>query len=297
MLIHGIQVVPAIYDQLFEFDITKGPRGTGEYTLEDHNWLALGALRGQVIESNEVISPTQMKWKVRRGIHYHNRPPANGRELTREDVLVTWATVAAEPRAGLMYKGDEILKMTPDPSDDWTINVEMSEPDTLGLWAYIITSLNGVLPAEYWRDTSINREDWRNHMGSGPYFPTEVVEGSHITYAKNPDYWQTDPLNPGNQLPYLDTMQIVAFADGSAGRGAAQRQARPHGDTRNDSGRAGGVAAKQPGDPNGPLLDLGAICGGAYRLGAVERHQGATRSDDGREPRSAHWSLVRASSG
>ena len=98
VLIHGIQVVPAIYDQLFEFDIAKGPRGTGEYTLEDHNWLALGALRGQVIESNEVISPTQMKWTVRRGIHYHNRPPANGRELTREDVLVTWATIAAEPR-------------------------------------------------------------------------------------------------------------------------------------------------------------------------------------------------------
>ena len=225
VLIHGIQVVPAIYDQLFEFDIAKGPRGTGEYTLEDHNWLALGALRGQVIESNEVISPTQMKWTVRRGIHYHNRPPANGRELTREDVLVTWATVAAEPRSGLMYKGDEMLRMTADPSDDWTINVEMADPDTLGLWAYIITSLNGVLPAEYWQDTSINREDWRNHMGSGPYWPTEVVEGSHITYAKNPDYWQTDPLNPGNQLPYLDTMQIVAFADGAA-RVAALRSGK-----------------------------------------------------------------------
>ena len=225
VLIHGIQVVPAIYDQLFEFDITKGPRGTGEFTLHDHNWLNPNAFTGQVIESNTVLSPTQMKWKVRRGIHYHNRPPANGRELTREDVLVTWATVAAEPRSGLMYKGDEILMMTPDPSDDWTINVEMSQPDTLGLWAYIITSLNGVLPAEYWRDTSINREDWRNHMGSGPFWPSEVVEGSHITYTKNPDYWQTDPLNPGNQLPYLDTMQIVAFADGAA-RVAALRSGK-----------------------------------------------------------------------
>ena len=38
VLIHGIQVVPAIYDQLFEYDITQGPRGTGEWGLNDFNW-------------------------------------------------------------------------------------------------------------------------------------------------------------------------------------------------------------------------------------------------------------------
>ena len=31
VLQHGIQVVPAIYYQLFEYDITQGPRGTGEW--------------------------------------------------------------------------------------------------------------------------------------------------------------------------------------------------------------------------------------------------------------------------
>ena len=67
-----------------------------------------------------------MRWKIRRGIHYHDRPPANGREMTVEDVLVTWEHVTAEPRSGPMYKGDELLKMTADPNDPWTINVELS---------------------------------------------------------------------------------------------------------------------------------------------------------------------------
>ena len=216
VLIHGIQVVPAIYDQLFEYDITQGPRGTGEWGLNDFNWQNPNVITFQVIESNEVISPTQLRWKIRQGIHYHDRPPANGREMTVEDVLVTWEHVTAEPRSGLMYKGDELLKMTADPNDPWAINVELAAPDSLGLWVYLTSALNGVLPAEWWRDDSINREDWRSHMGSGPFWPIDVVEGSHITYTRNPNYWMEDPLNPGNQLPYLDTMQIISFADGAA---------------------------------------------------------------------------------
>ena len=79
VLIHGIQVVPAIYDQLFEYDITKGPRGTGEWGLNDFNWQRPDAISFQVIETVTQLSPTQLKWKIRRGINYHDRPPANGR--------------------------------------------------------------------------------------------------------------------------------------------------------------------------------------------------------------------------
>jgi ABC-type oligopeptide transport system substrate-binding subunit len=56
------------------------------------------------------------------------------------------------------------------------------------------------LPREYWEDDSINKEDWHNHMGSGPFWPTDVVEGSHVTYDKNPNYWQTDPFHPENRV-------------------------------------------------------------------------------------------------
>ncbi len=56
--------------------------------------------------------------------------------------------------------------MTPVRTTTGLIDIELSIPDTHGRWAYIITSLNGIVPREYWEDDSINKADWRNHMGS-----------------------------------------------------------------------------------------------------------------------------------
>ena len=105
--------------------------------------------------------------------------------------------------------------MSPWEHDDWTIEVNLSIPDTLGRWNYIITSMNGIAPKEYLDDKSINKEDWRNSMGSGPWM-VEDDDGSSITYKKNPDYWQHDPFFPKNRLPYLDKMKIVNFKDTAA---------------------------------------------------------------------------------
>ena len=35
-----------------------------------------------------------------------------------------------------------------------------------------------------------NAQDWRNLVGTGPYMLTDWVEGSAVTYTKNPDYWK-----------------------------------------------------------------------------------------------------------
>ena len=57
VLIHGIQVVPAIYDQLFEYDITQGPRGTGEWGLNDFNWQNPNVITFQVIRVQHGTEP------------------------------------------------------------------------------------------------------------------------------------------------------------------------------------------------------------------------------------------------
>ena len=47
-------------------------------------------------------------------------------------------------------------------------------------------------------------QDWRNLVGTGPYELTDWVQGSSLTYAKNPNYWGYDEKSPENRLPYLD---------------------------------------------------------------------------------------------
>ena len=46
--------------------------------------------------------------------------------------------------------------------------------------------------------------DWRNLVGTGPFMLTDWVEGSSLTWVKNPDYWGHDEKYPENRLPYVD---------------------------------------------------------------------------------------------
>ena len=67
--------------------------------------------------------------------------------------------------------------------------------------------------------------DWENVIGTGPFLITDYVSGSIIKFERNPNYWQNDPLNPGNQLPYVDEVKIMIMTDPST-RLAALRSAQ-----------------------------------------------------------------------
>ena len=73
---------------------------------------------------------------------------------------------------------------------------------------------------------------WRNAVGTGPFILTDYLSGSAATLVKNPDYWATDPVGPGqgNQLPYIDGIQYLIIPDVST-RQAALRTGKKAGDT------------------------------------------------------------------
>ena len=55
--------------------------------------------------------------------------------------------------------------------------------------------------------------DCDNMVGTGPYMLTEWVEGSSITYSKNPDYWDYDEKYPENRLPYIDQINRLIMPE------------------------------------------------------------------------------------
>jgi len=55
--------------------------------------------------------------------------------------------------------------------------------------------------------------DWTKAVGSGPWMLDDFVAGGSFTYAKNPDYWATDPRYPNNQLPYADKLVMLVIPD------------------------------------------------------------------------------------
>ena len=56
-------------------------------------------------------------------------------------------------------------------------------------------------------------KDWRNVVGTGPLRLTDVVEGSSVTWEKNPDYWGYDEKFPHNRLPYIDEYRSLLMPD------------------------------------------------------------------------------------
>jgi len=51
----------------------------------------------------------------------------------------------------------------------------------------------------------------QNPVGSGPFQLADWVQGDHVTLERFEDYWKTD--SEGNQLPYLDELQLNIYPD------------------------------------------------------------------------------------
>jgi len=162
-------------------------------------WHPSKYLRGQLAESWEFPDPSTHVVHLRKGVHWQNIPPANGREFTADDVVFHYtrrhpAEVTAVDRYTVVFK----LKTTNRES--------------------IFESLHGIAQGpclenpeavKQWGDVS----DWHHAIGTGPFILKDFVPDSHATLVKNPDYWGYDERWPQNKLPYADSIKYLIIPD------------------------------------------------------------------------------------
>ncbi len=56
--------------------------------------------------------------------------------------------------------------------------------------------------------------DWRNVVGTGPFYISEYVPGSHMAYAPNLDYWRTTTINGVEyEIPFIDKLVLPFIED------------------------------------------------------------------------------------
>ena len=82
--------VPTLHitnEELFEGDWAKGPAGTGETTWLYHMMPPPYVITGALAESWEMPDDNTMVFHIRQGVHFHNKPPTNGRELVADDIV------------------------------------------------------------------------------------------------------------------------------------------------------------------------------------------------------------------
>jgi peptide/nickel transport system substrate-binding protein len=195
-------------------DWAKGPAGTGEADFLNSFGGRMELMTGWLAESWDIPDDETMVFHIRPGIHFWDKPPVNGRELTADDVV--WCINRAfEVPTSYFYSftmaGEKPTSVK--ALDKYTVEVKV-KPEVLGMMLLEIGDRLYIYPPE---PTEVygGMHDWQHVCATGAWMLGDFVADSSITYVRNPNYWQYDPIHPENRLPYPDRMVCISFPDAS----------------------------------------------------------------------------------
>lgn len=214
---HELANVQITNQRLSQLDWARGASGTNDYP----NFVAATPplyVAPLLAESWSMPNATSMVFKMREGVHFWEKEDVAqpnpgleadyGRELTAHDAAWSYATMN-------FFQSGQAGTITWTALDDHTLELSWPEPDAtqagfnMSQYAFIFNSGMQNIPQDDWGD-------WRNALGTGAYIPTDFVPGSTVTYKRNPNYWENDPIHTDMRLPYADTFRIVDFDDEAA---------------------------------------------------------------------------------
>ena len=171
--------------------------------------------RGALAESWSQSDPLTYIVKVRQGVHWHDKPPMNGRELTARDIEFNFHRLLGLG-SGFTERSEHALAWPEFESvtatDKWTVVFKMKELNVGALHAILDGSPYFIYPPEVIMEHG-DVTDWRNLVGTGPMMLTDWVDGSSVTWTKNSDYWGNDEKYPENRLPYLDRIRSLIMPE------------------------------------------------------------------------------------
>ena len=104
------------------------------------------------------------------------------------------------PRAGLLRtstKNAEVID-----SNKVRVNLNFADASFL---PFLAVDFMKVVPKHLF-DAGTDIDVWDNIVGSGPYLPDEIAQGSFTKHTRNPDYFKAG-------LPYFDEMTVFVFSD------------------------------------------------------------------------------------
>ena len=183
------------------------------YSFPGGGMTPVWAQRGALAESWSQPDETTYVVNIRQGVHWHDKPPMNGRELTAKDVEYTfrrylglWEFAEAGPGVWTGEFG-KLSWESIEATDEYTVVFKLKEPNTRALMLILDWWHSLILPPEVIEQHG-DISDWRNLVGTGPYELTDWTQHSAREYTKNPNYWGFDPKWPENRLPYFDKIEV-----------------------------------------------------------------------------------------
>jgi peptide/nickel transport system substrate-binding protein len=178
-------------------------------TTQENN---LSLVQGALLDTWDMPDPTTVVAHVRQGVHWWNKPPANGRQLVASDIVAHYERVmgwgGGPPNFIFASTLSEIESVT--AQDEQTVVFKLKHANFVAMCQTFIEQAAST-KIEY--PLGENVMDYQHMIGTGPYWVKEYVPGASITFEKNPDYWAFDERYPENRLPYFDEIKVTAIPD------------------------------------------------------------------------------------
>src|SRR5579884_607569 len=136
----------------------------------------------------------QLTLHLRKGVTF-----PSGRDFTSDDVIYNFNRVTDYKITAGIISGFIPPETTWTAPDTYTVVLSAKNP-----WPAIFDWLEvvGILD----KDTMEGPNARSTAVGTGPFTFVEWVQGDHLTYGKNTNYWQTG-------RPYLDGIRVSILAD------------------------------------------------------------------------------------
>jgi peptide/nickel transport system substrate-binding protein len=145
--------------------------------------------------------------KLRKGVQFHS-----GRELTSDDVIYNLNRILDFKLTAGIITGFVPPDTTWTAPDKYTVTLSAKQP-----WASVFDFLQVLNIID--KETAEGPNAKTQAVGTGPFTFVEWVQGDHVTYAKNKNYWQSgQPLLDGITLGIAKDQQamVAQFEAGTA---------------------------------------------------------------------------------
>jgi peptide/nickel transport system substrate-binding protein len=145
-------------------------------------------------------------FKLRRGVRWHNKPPANGREFTADDVVYTinrFQSTQGHANAHMLKAVDKV-----EAVDKYTVKFSLKEPSA---W-FLDTLASPMVVGMVNKESSEKFGDLKkpeSYIGTGPWMLDSYRPNQGMTLVRNPAYYV-----PG--LPYIDRIEITVDEDNAS---------------------------------------------------------------------------------
>lgn len=201
-----IQQVPVVGDTE-----TFGPRGSGASKFHTYGHISNDYLTGLILESWE-INLDKAIFRVRPGIYWaaDNVDFMENRELTADDLVADMRLFAFDSPWKGRFDG-----MVSDiyATDKYTVVIEFDTYAHTFLYFIGYEDRGKISPPE---TEAAGASVFKNQVGTGPFMFDEYVIGSHGSFVKNPNYWDTTTIDGVEyELPFVDKVVVPIIPDES----------------------------------------------------------------------------------